>query len=172
MLAPWKKNYEKPRQHIKKQRHHFAHKICIVKYMFFFFSSHVWMWELDNKEGWALKNWYFQTVVLEKTLESPLDSKEIKPVNSKGNQSWIFIGRTDAEAEALVLRPPDVKSWLIRKDPDAGKDWGKEEESDGWMFGRHHRLNGHEFAHTLGDSKGQGSLACCSSWGHKDSDAT
>ena len=105
------------------------------------------MWELDHKEGSVPKNWYFQTVVLEKTLESPLDDKEIKPVNPKGNQSWIFIGRTDAEAEALVFWPPDVKSRLTGKDPDAGKDWGQEEEgkTEDEMVGWHHQLNGHEF---------------------------
>ena len=111
-----------------------------------FSSSHVWMWELDYKESWTLKNWCFWTVVLEKTLESPLYYKEIQPVNPKGNQSWIFIGRTDSEAEPQILWPPDVKSWLVRKDPDAGKDWRQEKgttenEMDGW----HHWRNGHEF---------------------------
>ena len=121
-LDSWKKSYEKPRQHIKKQEHYIAHKgLCSQSYGFS--SSHVWMWELDHKEGWALKNWCFWIVVLEKTLENPLDCKEIQPVNPKGNQSWIFIGRTDAEAETLVLWSPDAKSWLIWKDPDAGKDW-------------------------------------------------
>ena len=112
-----------------------------------FSSSHVWMWELDHKEGWMLKNWCFQTVVLDKTLESPLDSKEIKPVNAKGNQSWIFIGRTDFEAEAPILWPPDGKNWLIGKDPDAGKDSGQEEKgaTENEMVGLHHRLNGYEF---------------------------
>ena len=97
-----------------------------------FSSSHVWMWELDHKESWALKNWCFLTVVLEKTLESPLDCKEIQPVHPKGDQSWIFIGRTDAEAENPILWSPDVKSWLIWKDPDAGKDWGQEGDDRGW----------------------------------------
>ena len=117
-------------------------KICIVKAMSFF-SSHVWMWELDNKEGWALKNWCFWTVVLEKTLESPLGCKEIQPVNPKGNQSWIFIGRTDAEAEAPILWPPDVKNWFIGKDPVAGKDWRQEEKgtTEDEMVGWHHRLD-------------------------------
>ena len=122
-LAPWKKSYDQPRQCIKKQRHHFADKGLYIR-SYVFPSSHVWMWELDHKQGWALKNWCFQTVVLEKTLESPLDCKEIKPVNHKGNQSWIFTGRTDAEAEAWILWPRDVKSRLTGKDPDAGKDWG------------------------------------------------
>ena len=112
-------------QHVKKQRHHFPDKSpCSQSYGFS--SSHVRMWELDHKEGWAPENWCFRTVVLEKTLESPLDSKEIKAVNPKGNQSWIFIGRTDAEAEAPILWPPDAKSWLTGKDSDAGKDWRQE----------------------------------------------
>ena len=111
-----------------------------------FSSGHVWMWELDHKEGWALKNWCFQTVVLEKTLESPLDCKEIQPVHPKGDQSWVFIGRTDAEAEAAILSP-DWKNWLIRKHSDSEKDWRQEEEgmTKEEMVGWHHRLNGHEF---------------------------
>ena len=118
---------DKTRQHIKKQRHHFADKgPCSLSYGFS--SSHVWMWELDHKEGWAAKNWCFWTVVLEKTLESPLENKEIKPINPKGNRPWIFLGRTDAEAEATILWPPDVKSWLIGKDPDAEKDWRQEDK--------------------------------------------
>ena len=127
MLAPWKKSYDKPRQCIKKQRHHFANK-GLYSQCYGFSSSHVWMWELDHKEGWVLKNWCFWTVVLDKTLESPLDCKEIKPINPKGNQSWIFILRTHAVAETPILRPPDGKNWLIRKDPDAGKDWRQEEK--------------------------------------------
>jgi len=129
MIALWKKSYGKPRQHIKKQTHHFANKGPYSQ-SYGFSSSHVWMWVLDYKESWVPKNWCFWTVVLEKTLESPLDSKEIKPVNPKGNQSWIFIGRNDAdaEAEAPILWPSDVKSWLIGKDSDAGKDWGQEEK--------------------------------------------
>ena len=112
-----------------------------------FSSSHVWMWELDYKESWAPKNWWFWTVVLEKTYESPLDCKEIQPVHPKGNQSWVFIGRTDAEAETLILWPPDVKNWLSRKDPDAGKNWGQEEKgmTEDEMVGWHHRLSGCEF---------------------------
>ena len=121
MLAPWKKSYDQPRQHIKKQRHYFANKDPSSQ-SYSFSSSHIWMWELDYKESWAPKNWCFWTVVLEKTLESPLDCKEIKPINPKGNQSWRFIGRTDAEAEAPILWPPDTKNWLIWKDADAGKD--------------------------------------------------
>ena len=112
-----------------------------------FSSSHVWMWELDNKESWVQKNWCFLTVVFEKTLERPLDIKEIQPVNSKGNQSWIFIGKTDAEAETLILRPLDAKNWLIWKDPDTGKDRRQEEKemTEDEMIGWHHWLNGHEF---------------------------
>ena len=116
----------KPRQHIKKQLNHFANKGPSSQ-SDGFSSSHVQMWELNHEEGWVLKNWCFQTIVCEKTIESLLDSKEIKPVNSKENQPWIFIGRTDAEAEALILWLPDAKSWLIRRDPDPGKDWGQEE---------------------------------------------
>ena len=122
MLAHWKKSYDQPRQHIKKQKHYFADK-CLYSQRYGFSSSHVWMWDLDHKESWALKNWSFGTVLLEKTLESPLDCKEIKPVNPKGNQPWIFIGRTDDKAEAPILWLTDVKNQLIRKDPDSGKDW-------------------------------------------------
>ena len=121
-LAPWKKSYDQPRRHIKKQRQYFTNT-GLSSQNYRFSSSHVWMWELDYKESWALKNWCFWTVVLKKTLQSPLDNKEMKPVNPKGNQPWIFIGRTDAEAETPILWPPDAKSWLIGKDPDAGKDW-------------------------------------------------
>ena len=118
---------DKPRQHIKKQRHYFADK-CPSSQSYGFSSSHAWMWELDYKESWAPKNWCFWTVVLEKTLESPLDCKEIQPVHPKGNQPWIFIGRTGAEAETPILWPPDAKNWLIGKDTDAGKDWRQEEK--------------------------------------------
>ena len=137
-------------------------------------SSHVWMWELDHKEGWTLKNWCFPTVVLDKTLEDTLGCKEIKPVNPKSNQSWIFIGRTDAEAEAPILWPPDAKSWHIKKDPDAGKDWRQEEKgtTEDDMVGWHHQLDGHEFEQVPGDVEGQGSLAWCSPWGYKKSDIT
>ena len=131
---------------ILKSRHYFAKKGPSSQ-RYGFSNSLVWMWELDYKESWALKNWCFWTVVSEKTLESPLDSKEIQPIHPKGNQSWIFIGRTDAEAETPILWPPDAKNWLIRKDPDPGKDWRWEEK---WMtedenVGWHHQLNGHEF---------------------------
>ena len=132
------------------------------------------MWELDYKEGWVLKNWCFWTVVLEKTLESPLECKEIQPVHLKENQSWICIGRTDAEAETPILWPPDVKSWLIEKDPDAGKDWRQEEKgmTEDEMVGWHHWLNTHESDQTLWDSGRQGSLVSCSPWGRKESDMT
>ena len=138
-----------------------------------FSSSHVWMWELDYKESWALKNGCFWTVVLEKTLESPLDCK-IKPVNPKENQSWIFIGRTDTEAEAAVLWPPDEKNRLIGKDPDAGKDWGQEEKGtteDNRLDGISDSMNMGLGGHRVGE--GQGGLACCGcAWGHKESDTT
>ena len=145
ILAPWKKSYDKHRQHIEKQRHYFASK-CPSSQSYDFSSSYVWMWELDYKENWAPKNWCFWTVVLEKTLQSPLDYKEIQPVHPKGNQSWIFIGRTDAEAEILILWPPDGKNWLTGKDSDVGKDWRQEEKgtTEDEMVGWHHWLNGHE----------------------------
>ena len=128
--------------------------------------------ELDYKQSWALKNWCFWTVVLEKTLESPLDCKEIQPVNRKGNQSWIFIGRTDAEAEAPILLPPDVKNWLLGEDPDAGKDWRQGENGmiEDEMVGWHHRLDGHECEQALRVGDGQGSLECYSPWARKESD--
>ena len=125
------------------------------------------MWELDYKESWMVKNWCFWTVVLEKTLESPLDRKEIQPVHPKGDQSWVFIGRTDVEAETPILWPPDANSWLSGKDPDAGKDWGQEEKgmTEDEMVGWHHWLNGHGFGWTPGVGDGQGGLVCCSSYG-------
>ena len=132
------------------------------------------MWELDCEESWALKNWCFSTVVLEKTLTSPLDCKEIQPVHPKGDQSWVFIGRSDAEAETPILWPPHVKSWLIGKDPDAGRYWGQEEKgtTKDEMAGWHHWLNAHEFGWTLGVGDGQGGLACYDSWGHIELDMT
>ena len=128
------------------------------------------MWELDCEESWGLKNWFFWTVVLEKILESPLDYKEIQPVHSKGDQSWLLIGKTDVEAETPILWPPDAKSWLIWKDPDNGKDWGKEEKgtTEDEMVGWHHQLDGHAFWWTPGVGDGQGGLACCGLWGHKE----
>ena len=143
-FAPWKKSYDQPRQHIKKQRRYFVNKGPSSQ-RYGFSSSHVWMWELDYKESWAPKNWCFWAMVLEIALESPLDCKEIQSVNPKGNQFWIFIGRTDDKTP--ILWPPDAKNWLIWKDPDAGKDWGQEEKvtSEDEMIGWHHWLNGHEF---------------------------
>ena len=173
--CPWKKSYDKPRQHIKKQRYHFADK-GLSSQSFGFSSSHVWMWELNHKEGWVVKNWCFWIVVLKKTLQSPLDSKEIKPVNPKGNQPWIFTGRTDADAEAkaLILWSPYKKSRLIGKDTHAGKDWGQEERgvTEDEMVGWHQWLNGHEFEQTPRDSEGQGSLAFYSPWGLQELDTT
>ena len=139
-----------------------------------FSSGHVWMWELDCEETWVLKNWCFWTVVWEKTLGSPLDCKETPPVHPKGDQSWIFIGRTDAKAETLILWSPDVKNWLIWKDPDAGKDWRQEEKgtTEDEMVGWHHRLNEHEFEWTPGVGDGQGGLECYDSWDRKELDTT
>ena len=143
-LTPWKESYDQPRQHVKKQRHYFANKGSSSQ-GYGFSSGHVWIWQLDYKESWALKNWCFWTVVLEKTLESPLDCKEIQSVHPKGDQSWVLIGRTNVEAETPILWPPDVKSWLTGKDSDAGKDLGQEEKgtTEDEMIGWHHRLNGH-----------------------------
>ena len=138
--------YDQPRQHIKKQKHYFVNKGPSSQ-GYSFSSTRVWIWELDYKESWVPKNRCFWTVVLEKTLESPLDCKEIQPVHPKGDQSWVFIGRTDGEAETPILWPPDAKSWLIWKDPDAGKDWRREEQgmTEDEMVGWHHQLYGHEF---------------------------
>ena len=132
------------------------------------------MWELDCEESWALKNWSFWTMVLEKTLESPLDCKEIQPVRPKGDQSWVFVGRTDDEAETPTLWPPHSKSWLTGKDPDAGRDWGQEEKgtTEDKMAGWRLWLDGHWFGYTLGVGDGQGGLVCCDSWGCKESDTT
>ena len=137
-----------------------------------FSSSHAEVWELNHTEGWALKNWCFRNV-LEKTLGGPLDCTEIKAVNPKGNQPWLYIGRTDAKAEAPILWPPDVKSWLSGKDPDAGKDWGqKKGTTEDDMVGWHHQHDGHEFEQAPGVGDGQGSLVCCSLWGCKELDTT
>ena len=146
MLAPWKKSYDQSRQPIKKQSHYFADKGPSSQ-GYGFSCSHVWMWELDCEERWARKYWCFWTVVLEKTLESPLSCKEIQPVYPEGNKSWMFIRRSDAETETLILWPPDAKNWLIWKDLDAGKDWRQEEKgtTEDEMVRWHHHLNGHEF---------------------------
>ena len=163
--------YGQPKQHIKRQRHYFANK-GLSRQGYGFSSSHVWMWELDYKESWTLMSWYFWTVVLEKTLESPLDCKEIQPVHPNGDQSWVFIGRTDVEAETTILWPPDANSWLIWKAPDAGKDWRQEEKGmiEDEMAGWHCWLGEHEFEWAPAVGDGQGGLACCSPWGHKELD--
>ena len=160
MLHPRKKSYDQPRQHIKKQRHYLASK-CSSSQCYGFASSHVWMWELDYKESWVLKNLCFWTVVLEKTLESPLDFKEIKPVNLKGNQSSIFIGRTDAEAETPILWSPDVKNWFIGKDPGAGKDCRQEKGTT------EDELTDMSLSKLQELVRDKGSLVCFSSWGHE-----
>ena len=165
------KSYDKLRKHIKKQRCHFADKGAYSQ-SYGFSNSHAQMWELDHKDGWALKSWCFWTVVWEKTLESPLDSKEIKPENSKENQPWILTGRTDAEAP--ILCSLDVQSQLIRKDPDAGEDWRQRKKgtAENKMVRQQHWLSGHESEQTLGDSGGQRSLACYSPWDCKEPDMT
>ena len=169
----WRKRYDQPRQHIKKQSHYFSTKGPSSQ-NYGFSSGYVWMWELDYKESWAPKNWCFWTEVLEKTLESPLDCKEIQPVHHKGNQSWIFIGRTDVEAETPIFWLPHEKNWLIWKDSDAQKDWKREEKgmTEGETVGWHHRLNRHKFESIPGVGDGQGGLGCCSPWGFKESDTT
>ena len=162
-----------PRQHIKKQRYYFANKgLCSQGYCFS--SGHVWMWELDCEETWAPNNWCFWTVLLEKTLESPLDWKEVQPVHPKGNQSWVFIGRTYVEAETPILWLPDAKSWLIWKDPDTWKDWRQKERgmTKDEMAGWHHQLDGREFEWTLGVGNGQGGLVCCGPWRREELDTT
>ena len=173
MLAPWKVSCDKPRQQIKKQRYHFVNKISYSQ-SYVFCSSHVQMWELYNNESWALKNWCFWAVVLEKTLESPMDCKEIQAAHSKGDQSWDFFGRNDAKAENTIVWPPHTKNWLTGKDPDAGRDWGQEEKgtTEDEMAGWHHWLDGREPEWTPGVGDGQGGLACCNLWGHKELDTT
>ena len=173
MLTLWKESYDQTRQHIQKQRHYFATKVRLVKVMVFpvvMYGCERWI----IKKSWVQKNWCFWTVVLEKTPESPLGCKEIQPVHPKGDQPWVFFGRTDAKAETPVLWPPHAKSWLIGKDSDAGRDWGQEEKgkTEDEMAGWHHRLDGREFEWTLGVGDGQGGLACCDSWGCKESDMT
>ena len=158
---------------LKSQRHYFVNKGPSSQ-GYGFSSSHLWMWKLDYKESWMLKNWCFWTVVLEKTLQRSLDFKETQPVHPKRDQSWLFIGRTDFEAETPTLWPPNVKNWVIWKDPDPGKDWRQEEKgtTEDEMVGWHHGLNGREFEWTLGDGDGQGGLACCSQWGRREVDMT
>ena len=146
----------------------------IIIIIIYISSSHIWVWELDHKEGWGPKNWCFQIVLLKKTPGSPLDCKEITPANPRENLPWIFTGRTGAETEAPMLWPPDAKSWLIRKGPDAGKDWRQEEKgaTEDEMVGWHHWLSGHEFEQAPGDSEGQGNLVCCGPRAYKESDTT
>jgi len=162
MLAPWKKSWDKSRQCIKRQRHHFTDK-GLYSQNYGFSSNHVQRWELAHKECCTPKNGFFWSAVLKKTLESSLDSKEIKPVSPKGNQPWIFIGRTDDEAEAPMIWPPNAKSWLTGKDPDARKVWEQEKKrvTEDEMVGWHHWFSGHDPEQAPGDSEGQGSLASC-----------
>ena len=169
-IASWQESNDKPRQDVEKQRHYSANR----GQGYGLPSGHIWLWELNYKEGRRPKNWCLGTVVLEKTLESPLDSKEIKPVNLKGDQPWIFTGRTDAEAEAPVFWSCDVNRWLTGKVPDAGKDQGQKEKrvSENEMAGQHHWCNEHELGQTPGDGEGQGGVMCCSPWGCKESDTT
>ena len=164
MFASWKESCDKSRQQIKKQRYHFANKGLSFQSCSFT-STHLQMWELDSKEGWTPKSWCFRTVVLEKTLESVLNSKQINPVTPKGKQPWMFIGGINTEVNAPILWPPDLKSH-IGKDPDARKVWRQEEKgtTEDEMVEWQHQLNGREFEKTLGDSEGQGSLVCCGPW--------
>ena len=167
------KNYNvKDMYSLEKQRHYFANKGPSIQ-GYGFPSGHVWMWELDCEETWALKNWCFWTVVLEKSLESPLDCKEMQPVHSE-DQPWDFFGRNGAKAETPVLWPLHTKIWLIGKESNAGRDWGQEEKgtTEDEMAGWHHWLNGRESEWTPGVGDGQGSLACCDSWARKESDTT
>ena len=173
MLTHWKESYDQARQHIQKQRHYFANKGPSSQ-GYGSSCGHAWMWELDCEEGWALKNWCFWTVVLEKTLVSPLDCREIQPVHPKGNQSWVFFGSTDVKAETPILWPPHAKSWLIGKDSDARRDWGQEEKgmTEDEVAGWHHQLDERESRWTPGDGDGQWGLACCNSWGREELDTT
>ena len=171
-LSPQKKNYDQPRQHIEHWDITLPTKVHLVKAMAS--PVHVWMWELEYKESWVLKNSCFCTLVLEKTLENPLNSKEMKLINPTGNQSWIVSRKTDAEAETPKLWPPDAKNRLFGKDPDAGKDWRQEKKgmTEDEMVGCHHQLDGHGFEQTPGAGNEQGILVCCSPWGCKELDMT
>ena len=173
MLTRWKESYDQPRQHIEKQRYYFANKGPSSQ-GYGFSSGHVWMWQLDCEESWALKNWWFWTVVLEKTLASPLECKEIQPVHPKGDQSWVFIGRTDAEAETPILWPLHAKSWLIGKTLMLGGIEGR--RRGGWQWMRWldliTDLMDMSLVWTPGVGDGQGGLACCDSCGHKESNRT
>ena len=172
MLAPWRKAMTNLDNTLKSRDITLPTKVHLVKVMVF--PIVMYGCGFDYKESWAPKNWCFWTVVLEKTLMSPLDYKEIKAVNPKGNQSWIFTGRTVAEAEAPILWPLDAKNWLIGKDLDAGKDWrqGEKGMTEDEMVGWHHWFTGHEFEQTPGGGEGWRNLACCSPWGLKESDTT
>ena len=168
MLTPWKKNYDQPRQHIKKQRQTKVHLVKAMVFPAVMYGCGSW-----TIESLVPKNRWFWTGVLEKTLENPLDCKKIQPVNPKGNQTWIFIGRTDAKAETPILWLLDAKNWLTGKDPDAGKDWRQDKgTTEDEMVGWYHRLNEHEFEQVLGVGDGQGSLVCCRQQGRKESDTT
>ena len=172
MLALWKKSYDKPRQHIRRQRHHFANK-GLSSQSYSFSSSHVQMWELNHKEGWVLRNWCLRIVVLDKTLESFLDSKEVKQINPKGNQLRVFIGRNDAESEAPIFGHLMRRGDSLEKILKLGKNEGQRRRGDReWDVGWHHWINGHKLEQTPGDSEGQVSLVCCSPWGCKQSDVT
>ena len=170
MLTPWKESYDQPRQHIKKQKFYFARK-RLSSQGYDFSSSHVWMWEFTIKKAECWRIDAFELCCWRR-LESPLDCKKIQPVHPKGDQSWVFIGRTDVEAETPILFPHDVNSWLIWKDPDAGKVWRLEEKgmTDDEMAGWHHRLSGCEFEKSPRVGDGQGGVAWCSPWYRKDSD--
>ena len=171
MLTPWEESYAKLESILKSRDITLPTKVHLVKTLVF--PIVMYGCELDFKESWVLKNWCFWTVVLEKTFVSPLDCKEIQAVHPKGNQSWLFIGKTDVEAEAPILWPPETKSQLTWKDPDAGRDWGQEKRTtEDEMAGWHHLLDGCESEWTPGFGDGQAGLACCDSWGHKESDAT
>ena len=173
MLAPWKKSYDQLRQHIKKQRHYFANK-GLYNQGYGFSSGHVWIWQLDYKKKLSTKELMLLNCGVGGDSWESLGLQEIQLVHPKGDQSWVFIGKTDVEAETPILWPPHVKSWLFGKDPDAGKDWRQEEKgtTEDEMAGWHHRLSGREFEWTPGVGDGQGGLACCSPWGLKESDRT
>ena len=173
MLAPWRKSYDQPRKNIKKQRHYFANK-GLSSQSYDFCSSHLWMWELDYKRKLSTRELMLLNCGVGKDYWESLGLQEIKPVNPKGNQHWIFIGTTHAEVDSPILWPPDVNNWVTWKDPDAGKDWRQEEKgtTEDDMVGSHHRFKGYEFEQAPGVGNGQGSLVYWSPWGHKESHMT